>query len=99
MELKKDGLLEIIAEHRTGKNLDKAVRKDNEYQEALTQQKEVFDRMDALELTAEQKKVIDCAITANNHVGAMYGEVAYRIGMEDGIRLRLELEEIMRLSQ
>jgi len=94
MELKKDGLLEIIAEHRTGKNLDEAVRKDKEYQEALVQQQEVFDRMDALELTAEQKKVIDYVITANNHVGAMYGEVAYRIGMEDGIRLRLEVEEI-----
>ncbi len=95
--MKKDGLLEIIAEHRTGKNLDEAVRKDKEYQEALVQQKEVFDRMDALELTAEQKKVIDCAITANNHVGAMYGEVAYRIGLEDGIRLRMEMDEIMRL--
>ncbi len=95
--MKKDGLLEIIAEHRTGKNLDEAVRKDKEYQEALVQQKEVFDRMDALELTAEQKKVIDCAITANNHVGAMYGEVAYRIGLEDGIRLCMEMDEIMRL--
>jgi len=99
MKLKKDGLLEIIAEHRTGKNLDEAVRKDKEYQEALTQQQEVFNKLDMLELTAEQKRVIDCAITANNHVGAMYGEVAYRVGMEDGIRLRLEMKEIMEFLQ
>lgn len=97
--MKKDGLLEIMAGHRTGDDLDEAVRKDKDYQEALVQQKEAFDRLDALNLTRGQKKVIDRVITANNHVGAMYGEVAYRVGMEDGIRLRLEMEEIMCLSQ
>ncbi len=97
--MKKDGLLEIIAEHRTGDDLDEAVRKDKGYQEALVQQEEVFDKLDALGLTAEQKSVVDQVITANNHVGAMYGEVAYRIGMEDGIRLRLELKEIMGFMQ
>ncbi len=52
-----------------------------------------------LNLTAEQKRVVDQMITANNHVGAMYGEVAYRVGMEDGIRLRKEMEAIMNLPQ
>ncbi len=94
MKLKKDGLLEIIAEHRTGKALDEAVRKDKEYQEALVQQQEVFNKLDAMELTAVQYKVVDRVISVNTHVGAMYGEVAYRVGMEDGIRLRLEIEEI-----
>ena len=97
--MKRDGLLEIIAEHRTGKALDEAVRKEKEYQEALVEQKEAFDKLDVLGLTIEQYKVVNQAITVNNHVGAMYGEVAYRVGMEDGIRLRLELEEIMNLSQ
>ena len=94
MKLKKDGLLEIIAEHRTGEALDEAVRKDKEYQGALVEQKEVFNILDALELTSEQKKVVDQMISANTHVGAMYGEAAYRVGMEDGIRLRMEMEDI-----
>lgn len=98
-ELKKDGLLEIIAEHRTGDDLDEMVREDKGYQEALVEQKEAFDKLDALDLTAELKKVVDHIISANNHVGAMYGEAAYRFGMEDGIRLRLEMEEIMRSTQ
>ena len=34
--------------------------------------------LDDLGLTAEQEKVIDQAITANNHTGAVYGAVAYR---------------------
>ncbi len=50
--------------------------------------------LDDLGLTAEQEKVIDQAITANNHTGAVYGAVAYRLGMEDGIRVRMEMEEI-----
>lgn len=97
--MKKDGLLEIIAEHRTGKALDEAVRNDKDYQGALAEQNEVFDKLDMLELTAEQYKVVNQAISANNHLGAMYGEVSYRVGMEDGIKLRLEMEEIRGFSQ
>ena len=92
----KSGLLEVIALHRTGRDLDKAVKKDKDYQEALIQQQEAFDMMDELGLTAEQKRVVDRGITANNHTGAVYGAVAYRCGMEDGIRLRMEMEGIMR---
>ncbi len=97
--MEKSGLLKIIAAHRTGDYLDEVMRKDKDYLEALAQQEEVFDMLDALGLTAEQKSVVDRVITANNHLGAVYGEVAYRVGMEDGIRLRMEMEEIMRLSQ
>ncbi len=97
--MEKSGLLEIIAEHRTGDYLDEVMRKDKDYLDALTQQEEVFDMLDALGLTAEQKSVVDRVITANNHLGAVYGEVAYRVGMEDGIRLRMEMEEIMGFMQ
>ena len=95
--MKKNGLLEIIAAHRTGDDLDEAVKKDKDYQEALAQQQEAFDMLDELGLTAEQKRVVDRGITANNHTGAVYGAVAYRCGMEDGIRLRMEMEEIIHL--
>ncbi|MDE6760396.1 MAG: hypothetical protein K2J90_06865 [Lachnospiraceae bacterium] len=94
--MKKKGLLEIIAQHRTGDDLDDILKEDQEYQEALAQQQVAFDRMDELGLTKEQKSVIDQAITANNHFGAVYGAVAYRFGMEEGIRVRMEMEEIMR---
>lgn len=96
--MEKNGLLEIIAQHRTGYDLDEVMRKDKDYQKALEQQQVAFDMLDELGLTKEQKSVIDQAITANNHFGAVYGAVAYRFGMEDGIRVRMEMEEIMRLS-
>lgn len=96
--MEKKGLLEIIARHRTVSDLDDILKKDRDYQAALTQQQEAFDRVDELALTKEQKGIIGEAITANNHTGAVYGATAYRFGMEDGIRLRMEMEEIMRMT-
>lgn len=95
--MEKSGLLEIIAAHRTGDPLDEIMAKDKDYQDALVQQQVAFDMLDELELTKEQRNAIDQAITANNHFGAVYGAVAYRFGMGDGIRARMEMEEIMRL--
>lgn len=79
--MEKNRLLEIIAAHRTIEALDKMVAKDMDYQEALTEQQEVFDRLDELGLTKEQKSVTDQAITANNHFGAVYGAVVHHFGM------------------
>lgn len=95
--MEKSGLLEVIAQHRTGYDLDEVMRKDKDYQKALEQQQIAFDKLDELEFTKEQKSMIDQAITANNDFGAVYGAVAYRFGMEDGIKVRMEMEEIMRL--
>ena len=75
------------------------MRKDEDYQEALAQQKEVFAMLEDLALTAEQERVIDQVITANNHTGAVYGAMAYRCGMADGVRLLMEMEEIIRCPQ
>lgn len=97
--MEKNGLLEIIAAHRTMEALDAVMAKDKDYQEALAQQQEVFDRLDEMGFTKEQKSVIDQAITVNNHFGAVYGAIAYRFGMEDGIRVRMEMEKIMRMMQ
>ncbi len=93
--MKKKGLLDIIAANRTGDSLDEIMAKDKDYQDALTQQQIAFDRLDELGLTKEQKGAIDQAITANNHFGAVYGAVAYRFGMEDGIRMSVEMEGIL----
>lgn len=46
--MKKNGLLEIIAAHRTGDALDEIMAKDKDYQDALVQQQIVFDRLDEM---------------------------------------------------
>ena len=96
IDMEKNGLLEIIAAHRTGDALDEIMAQDKDYQEALARQQAAFDRLDELELTKEQRSVIDQAITANNHFGAVYGAAAYRFGLEDGIKVRVEMDEILK---
>ena len=92
--MKENGLLEIIAAHRTIEDLDKILQKDKVYQEALVEEQEASDQMEVLDFTEDQKKVVDRVITAYNQCGAAYGAAAYRFGMEDSVRLLKELGEI-----
>ena len=92
--MKENGLLEVIAAHRTMEDLDKILKKDKDYQAALVEEQAASDQMEDLEFTEEQKKVVDRVITAYNHCGAVYGAAAYRFGMEDSVRLLKELGDI-----
>ena len=95
--MKENGLLEIIAAHRTIADLDGILKKDKYYQEAMAEEQIASDIMESFNLTSEQRKAVDRVITAYNQCGAAYGAAAYRFGMEDGIRVRMEMEEVMRL--
>ena len=88
---KNDKLLEILVSTRTVKALDKAVSKSYDYKDTL---KKAFDRLEQAGLSKEQKSIVDRAISAANDCGAVYGAVAYRLGLHDGIRLMAELREI-----
>ena len=92
--MKENGLLEIIAAHRTMTALDELLKKDKVYQEALAEEQEASDQMEDMDFTKDQKKVVDRVITAYNQCGAAYGAAAYRFGMEDSVRLLKELGEI-----
>ena len=92
--MKENGLLEIIAAHRTMTDLDEILKKDKYYREAMVEEQRTSDIMDSLNLTSEQRKAVDRVITAYNQCGAAYGAVAYRFGMEDGVRLCVEMEKI-----
>ena len=91
--MKENGLLEIIAAHRTMADLDEILQKDKVYQEALAEEQEASDQMEDMDFTEDQKKVVDRVITAYNQCGAAYGAAAYRFGMEDSVRLLKELGE------
>ncbi len=52
-----------------------------------------LDRLDNAGLSKEQKTSVDKAISAANDCGAAYGAVAYRLGLQDGIRLASEVKE------
>lgn len=90
------GLLEKIALQRLGEDIDKVLRRNKEYRGALKRQEAALQKMRKLELKKSQRLIIDNVISADNHCGAMYGEVAYRLGLEDGIRLMSEISRLAR---
>lgn len=90
---KKDELLDIFIKARAAA-LDKAAVKNKDYQNTIEQQKKAFDVLDKAGLNKEQFLIVDRAISAANACGAVYGAVAYRLGVQDGIKLMSELKEI-----
>ena len=92
--MKRGKLLDRIASQRMGRDIDRVLRKDREYRYAVKQQDIVFDELKKLGLDKAQRLTIDRAISADNQCGAVYGAVAYRLGMKDGIRLMTEIRQI-----
>lgn len=74
--------------------LDSTLNSDRAYQDALKKQDAAFRKMEKLKLSRGQSRIIDDAISANNHYGAMYAFGAYRLGLQDGIKLMSELREM-----
>lgn len=87
-------LLDVLVRIRTHKALDRAVGKSKDYQDTLKRQDKAFDKLDKAGLSREQKTIVDRAISAANDCGAVYGAVAYRLGLQDGIKLMSEIREI-----
>ncbi len=88
-------LLEILTAERMADSLETVLRQSREYQDTLKQQDNAFKKMDRARLSRKQTAIVDTAISATNHCGAVYGTVAYRHGLKDGIRLSAELCEII----
>lgn len=86
-------LLDIFVKIRTVKALDRAVSRNSAYQDTLKRQDKAFDKLDKAGLSKEQSAIVDKAISAANDCGAAYGAAAYRLGLQDGIRLVYEIKE------
>ena len=92
--MQKHSLLDILVRIRTHKALDRAVGKSRNYQDTLKRQDKAYSALYMAGLSKEQNIIVDSVISAVNDCGAVYGVVAYRLGLRDGIRLMEELREI-----
>ena len=92
--MRKEKILDTISYVRMGNALENALNNDRDYQHAVRHQETAFSRMDKLKLSSKQNKVVDRAISATNHCGSIYGEVAYKLGLQDGMRLAYELKKL-----
>lgn len=93
MGKKMGSLLDLLVRVKTHKALDRAVRENKDYQYTLKRQDKAFDRLDNAELSKEQGAIVDKAISTANDCDAAYGAAAYRLGLQDEIRLASEVKE------
>lgn len=88
-------LLDILMEERIHKSLEKALSDSERYQSAQKEVDKAINELEEAELSREQNKAVDRAVSATNANGAAYGAAAYRQGFYDGIEL---ISEITRIS-
>ena len=67
--MKRGKLLDRIASQRMGRDIDRVLRKDREYRDAVKQQDIAFDELKKLGLDKAQRLTIDRAISADNQCG------------------------------
>lgn len=91
---KAKSLLELLTHIRILKALDRAAGKDRYYRTTLKEQNKAYDELEKAGLDKKQKRIVDNALCTINANGAAYGEVAYKLGLRDGIRLVSELNKI-----
>ena len=66
------------------------------YQSAEKEVDEALNELEKAGLSREQNKVVDKALSNTNASGAAYGATAYRQGFYDGIKLMLEVYQIIK---
>ena len=90
--MKEEKLLDILVRERMEKTLNMLLRNNQDYQKAMKMLDEEYDKMEEINLSNRQYIMIDRVISSANHCGAVYGEAAYKLGLQDGARIVSELK-------
>lgn len=90
--MKKKELLEIIAEERIHGELENTLKNNDQYIAAQTDHDNACDNLEEMEIDKNLSKVIDRVLSTANNCGAVYGAIAYRQGLYDGIELVAEIK-------
>ena len=83
----KDCVLYLLMDMRVNGVLDRILEKDEEYREIARKSGEYLDRLEAMELPKEARKLIDLLSCEQNALGARYGALAYLLGFSDCVEL------------
>lgn len=90
--MEEEKLLDILVHERMEKTLNMLLRNNQDYQKAMKMLDEEYDKMEEINLSSRQYIMIDRVISSANHCGAVYGEAAYKLGLQDGARIVSELK-------
>ena len=76
-------IFDIISEYSVNEGLDSALLQDKEYMKIQNKISEQGKQFDKLDLTGEQRLIIDRLICSYTESGAFYGKIAYGKGFKD----------------
>lgn len=90
-------LLNIIRMNRLDHTLNKALMKRSEYIKNRETEQRHWQYVLKINLSKEQFLVLNRYLDAQNCFSAYYGEVAYELGLKDGVNLAREMRELEEL--
>lgn len=79
-------LMDIIIGERLNNGMEDVLLKNAGYQQSEQLKRQKCDRLQEIGLTEEQWEEVEEALTADNSYCAIYGELAYRQGFQDGVK-------------
>ena len=87
-------VFEILMDNAVNDRLDNILLQDSEYQQVQNKISNLTKQLDKLELTKEQKIIVDRLISSHNESGCCYGRMAYQQGFRDCALLLREMQLI-----
>lgn len=87
----KKSILGIITEYSVNEGMDNILLQDEEYMKIQKEINKQTDQFDKLDLTKEQRLIVDNLISAYNGSGAYDGVMNYKKGFRDCVKLLQEM--------
>lgn len=87
----KKTIFDVMAGYSVNEGMDNLLLQNEEYIKIQDKIEEQIMQFDQLNLTKEQRLVVDRLISAYTECGAVYGKLAYRQGFRDCAELLLEM--------
>ncbi len=84
-------IFEVITEYGTNERLSSVLLQDNEYQELQSEVADSISKFNELDLTKEQRLIVDRLVSSHTASGCCYGRIAYQQGMRDCASVLVEM--------
>lgn len=87
-----EGILNMLADQRL-EILDEAINADEECKSVRMEVLELQKKLETMDLTDEQNEIVQKLLSKTNASGALYGQIAYKYGFRDGVKLMCEIKD------
>lgn len=95
MKKQEKRMLDIIIKERTEEALDNTLENNIDYLQIKQLKMQKSEKLKELGLTKEQERAVEEVINIGNSYCAVYGQLAYQQGFQDGIKLISEIKKLI----